>query len=140
MSDSLAVNLLSTLQINPCVMVDLVGHEIQPFVIAHSTVGNFHGVKLRLTNFGRNHGGVHQKQYLFKWGLFGIKTRGSLKSESFDGFLLKIGLNYRLYQFDVYINSLKRQDVGLIHQKIAIFDVNVNLIGNQSDTDAISFA
>lgn len=107
-------------------------------MITHSTENNFHSIQLRFTDFRGDHSRIHEKQDFFKGRLFRIETWGTLESQFFSSLFLHVTFHNRLNKFNININIFKGKNIGLIHEEIAILDMNIDLVGNQPYTDAVS--
>ena len=118
-------------------MINFACHNVESLMIRNPTESHSWRAQLWFTYFWGNHYCVHQKQNLFQRRLFWIQARCPFKGKLLDRFLLKIDLYSCLHKFYVYIYRFESQYVWLVHQKVVIFYVNVDLVWNQSHTNTV---
>lgn len=107
-------------------------------MITETTEDYFDSIQLGFTNFGSNHCSIHKKQYFLKWRFFRIQTWSAFKSQFFSSLFLHVIFHNRLNQLNIDINIFESKDIGLIHKEITIFNMYINLIRNEPNTNIIS--
>lgn len=118
-------------------MADLLGNGGQTLVIL-AWVGTVTiEAELRFVDLRGDHGDVHEKEDLFKWGLLDVEGGTALECHHFLAFLGLQTFEFGLGELDADVDWVEGQNVGLEDQKIWSFYIGDNGRVVQLDTDMV---